>query len=102
MRNEMARVSHTAQSSCAGMAASLRSREGGAALALERESAQRTQLEQQLRERVGEMMTLQAKYDTERAELTSRSEPLCNRMLVEHKYSTATENRLNRRVTGCK
>lgn len=73
MRNELSRASHSAQASCACAAASLHSREASSALVLERESAQRVQLEQQLRDRVAEMMALQTKHDTERVEFSSRS-----------------------------
>lgn len=73
MRNDLARVSHTAQVSCSGLSATLHSREGGAALTLEREKALRVQLEQQLRERVAEMMNLQTRTDAERSELNVRS-----------------------------
>ena len=73
MRNELARTSQSAQSACTGLNASLRSREGGAALTLERETALRAQLELQLRERVAEMMSLQTRTDSERAELNARS-----------------------------
>lgn len=73
MRNELARMSHSAQVSCAGLSTTLHSREGGAALALEREKALRVQLEQQLRERVAEMMNLQTRTDAERSELNVRS-----------------------------
>uniref|UniRef100_A0A8C7KRB4 Rootletin-like n=1 Tax=Oncorhynchus kisutch TaxID=8019 RepID=A0A8C7KRB4_ONCKI len=66
MRNELARASHSVQSSCSGLSSTLRSREGGAALALEREVALRGQLELQLRERVAEMMSLQTRTDAER------------------------------------
>lgn len=73
MRNELARASHSAQVSCAGLTATLHSREGGTTLALEREKALRVQLEQQLRERVTEMMNLQTRTDAERSELNVRS-----------------------------
>lgn len=73
MRNELARVSHTAQLSCAGLSATLHSCEGGTALAIEREKALRFQLEQQLRDRVTELMNLQTRTDAERSELNSRS-----------------------------
>ena len=73
MRNELAWASHSAQSSCAGLTSSLHGREEGLAGALERESAQRAQLELQLREHVSDMMTLQARSDAERAELNARS-----------------------------
>uniref|UniRef100_A0A671M418 Rootletin-like coiled-coil domain-containing protein n=1 Tax=Sinocyclocheilus anshuiensis TaxID=1608454 RepID=A0A671M418_9TELE len=61
------------QLQCVRVCADLRSREDGSSLLLERETAQRLQLEQQLRETVTEMMTLQAKSDSERAELNKRS-----------------------------
>lgn len=73
MRNELARASHSAQVSCAGLSATLHTREVGAALVLEREKALQVQLEQQLRERVGEMMNLQTRTDAERSELNVRS-----------------------------
>uniref|UniRef100_A0A8C5DPL3 Rootletin-like coiled-coil domain-containing protein n=1 Tax=Gouania willdenowi TaxID=441366 RepID=A0A8C5DPL3_GOUWI len=73
MRNEMARMSQSTQVSCVGVSATLHSREEGAALALEREKTLRVQLEQQLRERVTEMMKLQSRDDTERNELSVRS-----------------------------
>lgn len=73
MRNELARVSHSAQVSCAGLSVKLHSREGGAALVLEREKALRAQLEQQLRDRVAEMMNFQTRTDAERSELNARS-----------------------------
>ncbi|KAK6321426.1 hypothetical protein J4Q44_G00084020 [Coregonus suidteri] len=72
MRNELARTSHSIQSSCSGLSSTMRNREGGAALALEREVALRGQLELQLRERVAEMMSLQTRTDAERAKLNAR------------------------------
>lgn len=79
MRSELSRASHSAQVSCAGLSATLYNREGGAALALEREKALRVQLELQLRERVTEMMSFQTRADTERSELNVRSVTvLCN------------------------
>lgn len=72
MRNELSRVSHSAQVSCSGLSATLHSREGGVMQALEREKTLRVQLEQQLRERVAEMMTLQTRTDAERSELNLR------------------------------
>uniref|UniRef100_A0A3B4BKW2 Rootletin-like coiled-coil domain-containing protein n=1 Tax=Pygocentrus nattereri TaxID=42514 RepID=A0A3B4BKW2_PYGNA len=65
--------SHYVQLQCVGVCVAVRSREDGSALVLEREAAQRSALEQQLRDRVSEMMNLQAKSDSERAELNSRS-----------------------------
>lgn len=73
MRNELARASHSVQMSCSSLSSALHSREGGAALTLERERSLRLQLEQQLRERVGEMMNLQTKTDAERTGLNLRS-----------------------------
>lgn len=73
MRNELARTSHSVQVSCSSLSSTLHSREGGAALALEREKALRVQLEQQLRERVGEMMNFQMRTDAEKSELSLRS-----------------------------
>lgn len=73
MRNDMARMSHSARASCAGLSAALDGRAGGAALALEREKALRVQLEQQLRDRVVEMMNFQSRLDAERSELSVRS-----------------------------
>lgn len=70
MRNELARTSHSAQVSWAGLCATLQSREGGAVVALEQEKALRVQLEQQLRGRVAEMMSFQSRMD---AELNVRS-----------------------------
>lgn len=72
MRNELARTSHSAQVSWAGLCATLQSREGGAVLALEQEKALRVQLEQQLRGRVAEMMSFQSRMDAERSELNVR------------------------------
>uniref|UniRef100_A0A4W4HEL0 Rootletin-like coiled-coil domain-containing protein n=1 Tax=Electrophorus electricus TaxID=8005 RepID=A0A4W4HEL0_ELEEL len=63
------------QLQCVGMCAAVRSQEDGSALVQEREATRRAVLEQQLRERATEMMTLQAKSDSERAELNSRSSP---------------------------
>lgn len=73
MRNELARTSHSAQVSWAGLCATLQSREGGAVVALEQEKALRVQLEQQLRGRVAEMMSFQSRMDAERSELNVRS-----------------------------
>ncbi|XP_016381838.1 rootletin-like [Sinocyclocheilus rhinocerous] len=72
VRNELASVAQSVQLQCVRVCADLRSREDGSTLLLERETAQRLQLEQQLRETVTEMMTLQAKSDSERAELNKR------------------------------
>lgn len=72
MRNELARMSHSAQVSCTGLSAVLHSREGGTALALEREKALRVQLQQQLRDQVSEMMNLQMRTDAERSEINVR------------------------------
>ncbi len=73
VRNELASTAQSVQLQCMSVCADLRSREDGSALLLERETAQRLQLEEQLRETVTEMMTLQAKSDSERAELNTRS-----------------------------
>lgn len=73
MRNQLVWACHTTQSSCVGLTSSVQGREEGLATALERESAQRAQLELQLREHVSDMMTLQARGDAERAELNARS-----------------------------
>lgn len=73
MRNELARASHSSLMSCAGVSTVLQSREGGAAVALEKEKSLRAQLEQQLREQVAEMMNLQTRTDSERSELNTRS-----------------------------
>lgn len=73
MRNQLVWACHTAQSSCVGLTSSAHGREEGLVTALERESAQRAQLELQLREHVSDMMTLQARGDAERAELNARS-----------------------------
>lgn len=89
MRNELARASHSAQVSCTGLSASLHSREGGAAMAMEQEKALRVQLEQQLRERVAEMMNLQTRTDAERSELNIR---LVSRIKLS--YSCYSFNRI--------
>ncbi|KAG7483363.1 hypothetical protein JOB18_046615 [Solea senegalensis] len=101
MRNELSRVSHSAQVSCASLSTALHSREGGAALVLEREKALRVQLEQQLRERVTEMMRLQATTDTERSELSARlsdsvreGERLKGQMEEQERESAALMRRL--------
>lgn len=73
MRNELAWASHSVQVSCSSLSTALHSREGGAALALEREKALRVQLEQQLRARVADMMNFQTRTDAERSELNVRS-----------------------------
>lgn len=72
MRGELARGFHAVQVSCSSLSSALHSREGGAALVLEREKSLRLQLEQQLRERVGEMMGLQTRTDAERTGLSLR------------------------------
>ncbi|TNM88881.1 hypothetical protein fugu_005135 [Takifugu bimaculatus] len=72
MRNELARTCHSVQVSCSSLSSVLHSREGGAVLALEREKSLRLQLEQQLRERVGEMMNFQTKADAEKSGLSLR------------------------------
>lgn len=71
-RNELACAAQSVQLQCVSACAALRSRENGSAQLLERETGQRLQLEQQLRDTVTEMMTLQAKSDSERAELNTR------------------------------
>lgn len=72
MRSELARGFHSVQVSCSSLSSALHSREGGAALVLEGEKSLRLQLEQQLRERVGEMMSLQTRTDVERSGLSLR------------------------------
>uniref|UniRef100_A0A673XCW3 Ciliary rootlet coiled-coil, rootletin n=1 Tax=Salmo trutta TaxID=8032 RepID=A0A673XCW3_SALTR len=96
MRNELARASHSVQSSCSSLSSTLRSREGGATLALEREVALRGQLELQLRERVAEMMSLQTRTDAERAELNARSERELNTR-SGRELNTRSERELNTR-----
>uniref|UniRef100_A0A8C7MCF1 Ciliary rootlet coiled-coil, rootletin n=1 Tax=Oncorhynchus kisutch TaxID=8019 RepID=A0A8C7MCF1_ONCKI len=81
MRNELVQTSHSIQSSCSGLSSTMHNREGGVALALEREVALRGQLELQLRERVAEMMSLQTRTDAERAELNARSGTELNTLL---------------------
>ncbi|MED6270511.1 hypothetical protein CHARACLAT_011138, partial [Characodon lateralis] len=65
MRSELARMSHSAQVSCSGLSTSVDSRVAG-------EKALRVQLEQQLRERVVEMINLQSRTDAEKSELNVR------------------------------
>lgn len=72
MRSELARGFHSVQVSCSSLTSALQNREGGAALALEQEKSLRLQLEQQLRERVGEMVNLQTRVDAERSGLSLR------------------------------
>lgn len=72
MRNDLARGFHSVQVSCSSLSSALHSREGGASLALEQEKSLRLQLEQQLREHVGEMMNLQTRTDAERSGLSLR------------------------------
>uniref|UniRef100_W5MM85 Uncharacterized protein n=3 Tax=Lepisosteus oculatus TaxID=7918 RepID=W5MM85_LEPOC len=72
MRNELARVSRGALSSCVSLGASVRASEGSSALVQERQAAQLAQLEGQLRDRVRDMLQLQARCDAERAELSAR------------------------------
>uniref|UniRef100_A0A4W5RTN7 Rootletin-like coiled-coil domain-containing protein n=1 Tax=Hucho hucho TaxID=62062 RepID=A0A4W5RTN7_9TELE len=86
MRNKLVRTSHSIQSSCSGLSSTMRNREGGAALALEREVSLRGQLELQLRERVSEMMSLQTRTDAERAELNARSGRELNTLLSHWLY----------------
>uniref|UniRef100_A0A672L071 Rootletin-like coiled-coil domain-containing protein n=1 Tax=Sinocyclocheilus grahami TaxID=75366 RepID=A0A672L071_SINGR len=83
VRNELASAAQSMQLQCVRVCADLRSREDGSTLLLERETAQRLQLEQQLRETVTEMMTLQAKSDSERAELNKRSVTAHNYMFTK-------------------
>lgn len=82
MRNELASVAQSVQLQCVSVCTDLRSREGGSVLLLERETEQRLQLEQQLRETVTEMITLQARSDSERAELNTRSVTALNYTLT--------------------
>lgn len=72
MRNELARGFHSVQVSCSTVSSALHSREGVTALALEQEKSLRLQLEQQLREHVGETMSLQTRTDAERSGLSLR------------------------------
>lgn len=92
MRNDLARMSHSTQVSCASLSAALDERAGGAALALEQEKALRVQLQQQLRDRVVEMMNFQSKLDAERSELSVRSVSVLSSQLPflvsVQKYST--------------
>uniref|UniRef100_A0A3P9BZZ5 Ciliary rootlet coiled-coil, rootletin n=1 Tax=Maylandia zebra TaxID=106582 RepID=A0A3P9BZZ5_9CICH len=97
MRNELARTSHSAQVSWAGLCATLQSREGGAVVALEQEKALRVQLEQQLRGRVAEMMSFQSRMDAERSELNVRSG--CRAVLQEQSGSDETDMQMMRTHT---
>uniref|UniRef100_A0A3B5L3L3 Rootletin-like coiled-coil domain-containing protein n=1 Tax=Xiphophorus couchianus TaxID=32473 RepID=A0A3B5L3L3_9TELE len=65
MRSELTRMSHSARVSCSGLSTSVDSRAAG-------EKALRVQLEQQLRERAAEMMSLQSRADAEKSELNVR------------------------------
>uniref|UniRef100_A0A8C7GH56 Ciliary rootlet coiled-coil, rootletin n=1 Tax=Oncorhynchus kisutch TaxID=8019 RepID=A0A8C7GH56_ONCKI len=89
MRNELVQTSHSIQSSCSGLSSTMHNREGGVALALEREVALRGQLELQLRERVAEMMSLQTRTDAERAELNARSGTELNTLLSHWQSSSS-------------
>lgn len=82
MRNDLARMAHSTQASCAGLSAALDGRAGGAAL--EQEKALRVQLEQQLRDRVVEMMNFQSRLDAERSELSVRSVSAEELMASDH------------------
>lgn len=101
MRNELARACHSAQVSCSSLSSVLHSREGGAVLALEREKSLRLQLEQQLRERVGEMMNFQTKADAEKSGLSLRSLSVFRGLASRTLMSKLANNSYCTNFAGC-
>lgn len=72
VRNELAKASRSAHASCLNLGANLRASESSSALALDKQSARQAQLEEQLRDKVRDMIQMQARCDTEKAELNAR------------------------------
>lgn len=73
MRDEMSRASHSVSGSCADLSNTLHRRQNSAALALERGTVLREQLERQLREMLAEVTELQSRTEQLNARLGRRA-----------------------------
>lgn len=69
---DMARTARRLQTACLNLDSNLRLSENSAACSLEKQALQGARLEQQLREKVREMIQLQSRWDGEKVELNSR------------------------------
>ena len=72
MRSDLTRTTRNTHSACLSIEAASRGSETGTALSLERERGEKLQLEAQMREKLRELMEVQARFDAEKADLSSR------------------------------
>ncbi|XP_039768420.1 rootletin-like [Ornithorhynchus anatinus] len=72
MRTEVARTARRIQTACLNLDSNQRLSENGAACSLEKRALQEARLEQQLRDKVREMIQFQSRWDREKVELNSR------------------------------
>eukprot|EP00062_Callorhinchus_milii_P000370 gi/632935109/ref/XP_007887834.1/ PREDICTED: rootletin-like [Callorhinchus milii] len=76
VKGTVSRTMRRMQTACLNLDSNLRLSQTSATSTLEKQTAQRVHVEQQLREKVKEMIQLQCKCDTEKAELHSRIDEL--------------------------
>lgn len=72
LSHELSRSSRTAQAACLNLGSNVRLSESSAGAALEKQVLLTAQLEEQLKEKVRDMIQLQVRCDLEKAELSSR------------------------------
>lgn len=75
MRSDVTRTSRNTQSACQNLQSASQGSETGAVMALEREKGEKMQLESQMREKLKDMLDMQAKFDAEKGDLTTRWVP---------------------------
>ena len=72
VRAEMTRSARNLHSACLNLTSNMRTNETSSVVHLEKERSERVQLEQQLRDKVKELLDLQARFDADKTELNSR------------------------------
>lgn len=72
IQKEMSQSCRTLHASCLNVSGSHRLAENNGVVAVERQALQLAQLDEQLKDKVRQMMQLQAAYDAEKAELSAR------------------------------
>lgn len=72
LSSELSRSSRTVHATCLNLSSRLRLLEGGASAAVEKQALLTAQLEEQLKDKVRDVIQLQVRCDTEKADLTSR------------------------------
>lgn len=72
MQKEMSQSCRSLHASCLNVSGSLRLAENSGVVVVERQALQLAQLDEQLKDKVREMIQLQAAYDAEKTELSAR------------------------------